>query len=69
MTASAKTVTTDSLAIKLFEADGGVAGEWHAQDECVRLFYRKRALEEVATSGGLEPPTSELEVPRSIQLS
>ena len=36
---------TDSLAIKLFEADGGVAVEWHAQDECVRLFYRKKALE------------------------
>lgn len=34
---------TDDLAIRLFVRDGGVAGEWHAQDPCTMNHYRKEA--------------------------
>ena len=34
----------DDEAIRLFEADGGIAGEWaRAQDPCTMNFYRKLA--------------------------
>ena len=35
---------TDDLAIRLFVRDGGVAGEWHAQDPCTMNHYRKEAV-------------------------
>lgn len=42
----------DDEAIALFEADGGIAREWHCVDESVRLHYRLATRENprVATS-------------------
>jgi glutathione S-transferase len=59
---------TDTEAIALYVAAGNPREDWAALDDRDRYPWRKMALE-MATSGGLEPPTSELEVPRSIQLS